>query len=134
VPAFTWQRLDQLQAAHWDAALGGDIDATKVMLQVIDRRCKLFGLNAPMAVRVGPEITDAEFAEQVVDLIGLISPEGLAEVIRSLPGGAGHALLDADERTSVPERNYPGYALYRRSGSHTPEIHVDDEFEPWSNL
>jgi hypothetical protein len=62
-------RLDQLQAAHWDAALRGDFDATKVMLQVIERRCKLFGLNAPLAVRVDPAITDVEFARQVVELI-----------------------------------------------------------------
>jgi hypothetical protein len=30
-------RLDQLQAALWDAALRGDIGSTKVVLQVDDR-------------------------------------------------------------------------------------------------
>lgn len=127
------QRLDQLQAAHWDAALSGDVDSTKVMLQVIDRRCKLFGLNAPMAVRVAPEITDAEFAEQVVELIGLIGPEDLAEVIRSLPGGAGHVLLDSCERPPVP-KNHPGHALHRGHASNSPANHVGDDFEPWSDL
>lgn len=127
------QRLDQLQAAHWDAALRGDVDATKVMLQVIDRRCKLFALNAPMALRVTPEITDAEFAEQVVELIGVISPEGLAEAIRSLPGISGQALLHAYERTSAPE-NCPGNALHHGNGPDSSETRVDDEFESWSNL
>ena len=49
-------------------------------------------------------------------------------------GHPGRAVLDAEERTAVTEGNHPGHAPYRGSGPHNPEIHVDDEFEPWSNL
>jgi hypothetical protein len=131
-------RLDQLQAAHWDAALRGDIDATKVMLQVIDRLCKQFGHNAPVAVRVGREITDVEFAEQAVELItSLASMSGLGDALREL-GHAGRdaaAILDGEARTAVPEGKWTSATRYgpsadrtgpcttRASGGRTSETH-----------
>ena len=43
-------RLDRLQAAFWARAIGGGDDAmeaARTVLGIIDRRCKLLGLNAP---------------------------------------------------------------------------------------
>lgn len=40
-------RLDRLQAAAWAKAVQGDPRAIHACLQVIDRRCKLLGLDAP---------------------------------------------------------------------------------------
>jgi hypothetical protein len=42
-------RLDQLQAAHYKAAMGGDAAAASRVLSIMDRRAKLLGLDA------GPE-------------------------------------------------------------------------------
>jgi hypothetical protein len=41
------QRLDRLQAGLWTAAAGGDTKAVDSVLRIIDRRCKLLGLDAP---------------------------------------------------------------------------------------
>lgn len=40
-------RLDRLQAATWAQALTGDHKAIDQTLKIIDRRCKLLGLDAP---------------------------------------------------------------------------------------
>jgi hypothetical protein len=40
-------RLDRLQAATWSTALSGDHKAIDQTLKIIDRRCKLLGLDAP---------------------------------------------------------------------------------------
>jgi len=42
------QRLDRLQAGMWTAAAGGDSRAVETVLRIIDRRCKLLGLDAPV--------------------------------------------------------------------------------------
>lgn len=39
-------RLDQLQAAHYKAAMGGDATAISRVLSIMDRRAKLLGLDA----------------------------------------------------------------------------------------
>ncbi|GAA4626917.1 hypothetical protein GCM10023196_037110 [Actinoallomurus vinaceus] len=41
------QRLDRLQAGAWSAAAAGDLRAIETVLRVVDRRCKLLGLDAP---------------------------------------------------------------------------------------
>lgn len=45
-------RLDLLQAACWDQAISGDLDAVKTVLQVHSARVKLLGLAAPVQVDV----------------------------------------------------------------------------------
>jgi hypothetical protein len=42
-------RLDRLQAAAWQKAVtnGGDLRAIDTVLRIIDRRCKLLGLDGP---------------------------------------------------------------------------------------
>lgn len=39
-------RLDQLQAAHYKAAMGGDAAAASRVLSIMDRRARLLGLEA----------------------------------------------------------------------------------------
>src|SRR5262245_38202824 len=34
-------RLDALQLAHWKQAIGGDIEATRVVLRIMERRARL---------------------------------------------------------------------------------------------
>ncbi|MGB3676531.1 MAG: hypothetical protein WA988_19035 [Candidatus Nanopelagicales bacterium] len=101
------QRLDRLQRAVWVNAVSGDLDAIKTTLGIMDRRAKLFGLNAPVALRVSEEITDVEFAEKMADLLGSIEPDALGELLRELPGGAGRALLNADGRTTATGDDAP---------------------------
>lgn len=60
-------RLDQLMRAHWTAAASGDVEATKVVLSVIDRRMKLFGLAAPMAVDVSHDVSGGLAAVALVE-------------------------------------------------------------------
>jgi hypothetical protein len=40
-------RLDRLQAAAWAKALTGDLKSIELSMKIIDRRCKLLGLDAP---------------------------------------------------------------------------------------
>lgn len=42
-------RLDALQAAHWDLAMAGDPGATNSILRVMERRARLFGLDKDQA-------------------------------------------------------------------------------------
>lgn len=43
-------RLDELQAAYWQAALAGDTRAADIVLKVIDKRTKMLGLDESAAV------------------------------------------------------------------------------------
>lgn len=48
----TWRalelaRLDRLQAAVWADALAGNVRAVDAAVRIIDRRCRLLGLDAP---------------------------------------------------------------------------------------
>ena len=40
-------RLDALQAAHWDRALDGDVRCAQVVLRCIEARTRLLGLDQP---------------------------------------------------------------------------------------
>ena len=60
-------RLDTLQRAHWRAALAGDVKAAAVVLRVMDRRARLFGLDSPVQVEVTADV-DA----QIVALAGQV--------------------------------------------------------------
>lgn len=57
-------RLDRLQAALWAAAVGGDVRAVDSVLRIVDRRCKLLGLDAPLRAEVFTvDAIDAQIAE-----------------------------------------------------------------------
>jgi hypothetical protein len=43
-------RLDMIQYSLWDRAVSGDLKALDLVLKVIDRRCRLNGLYAPLRV------------------------------------------------------------------------------------
>ncbi|WP_152528509.1 hypothetical protein [Gordonia amicalis] len=119
------ERLDALLAAHWDAALRGDIDATKAVLAVIDRRAKLFGLNAPTAVAIGGAvITDREFAEQAVELIAALRPETVAEAVRSAPG------IHAGAPSALPEGQSTRETVSSVSVAHSAD---SGDPEPWAD-
>ena len=45
-------RLDALQHAIWDKAIGGDLSAMDRVIKIIDRRARLLGLDAPQQVAV----------------------------------------------------------------------------------
>ena len=40
-------RLDRLQRAVWSEAVKGDVPSVLAALRIVDRRCKLLGLDAP---------------------------------------------------------------------------------------
>lgn len=55
-------RLDALQGAIWQRAMVGDPEAVRVAVRVMERRARLFGLDAPMQVEM---IDTAEVDEQL---------------------------------------------------------------------
>lgn len=72
-------RLDRLQAGVWTAAAAGDPKAVSTVLQIIDRRCRLLGLDAPQRVEVvSLDAVDAEIrrltAELGRDQVGEVAP------------------------------------------------------------
>lgn len=54
-------RLDRLWAAYWAKALGGDLPAALYLLKVSERRSRLLGMDAAVAIRA--TVTDALDAE-----------------------------------------------------------------------
>jgi len=60
-------RLDRLQTAVWGAAVSGDIRAVTTVLRIMERRSRLFGLDAPVQVAVTGDI-DTQIAELVAQL------------------------------------------------------------------
>lgn len=129
------RRLDALMAAHWQAAVGGDIDSSKIILQTIDRRAKLFGLNAPQRVQVAPdEVSGAEFAERAARLIAELRPDSLRAAFGTTPGAA--AVFDAGSQTPAPEGDCPLEDISAVSGAHGPEIAsaAPVDIGSWSNV
>lgn len=127
-------RLDRLQRAVWINAVGGNLDAIKTVLSIMDRRAKLFGLNAPVALHVSEEMTDVEFAEKMADLLGAIEPDTLADLTRRLPGGAGRALLDADGRTALAGMDDTRGDLAAVSGPQRAADPLPERPADWSNI
>lgn len=76
------QRLDELQAAHWDRAVSGNIlvseKAAKIVLSCIDRRVKILGLDAP--VKVDARVTSQLDAE-IEQLVGQLESNGLVKLV-----------------------------------------------------
>lgn len=111
-------RLDRLQRAVWVNAVGGNLDAIKTVLSIMDRRAKLFGLNAPVALH----------------LLGALGPDDLGDLARRLPGGAGRSLLATDGRAAEIGTDDTSGELAPASG---PQGAVDayaDRPVGWSNI
>lgn len=138
------ERLDELQRAVWAAAISGDADAIKSVLAIMARRARLFGLDLPAKVAVA-EISSVDFAEQVVELVSALDPQGLAEAISMLPGGPSAAMelsrgvlsAQADSQTPNGHPVVDGATEPIQGGSVDPgrrNGHPADDDEPWSNL
>ena len=112
------RRLDKLQEAVWTAALRGETDSVKTALQIMARRAKLYGLDAPERINVG--ISETEFASQAAELLAVMGEAPLRELAR-MPAVAAHALpvVDAELIPAAPA---------------TATATDDDDDEPWSNL
>lgn len=109
--------LLDLQRAHYQKALGGDIDSTRAILSILERESKLFGLDAPSRVDVG--VSELEFAERAaaaIEAMGLAPP---AELTRGRVPVGQTAVIDAEivEPESVPPAN-------SKTGRKTPFDHV----------
>lgn len=64
-------RLDRLQATAWAPAVGGDLRAIDTVLKIIDRRCKLLGLDAPVRSEVWTiSDVDAQIRALIDELAG----------------------------------------------------------------
>lgn len=55
-------RLDRLQRAVWPKAIKGDLQAVDRAIKIIDRRAKLFGLDAPQQVQITANDIDLDAA------------------------------------------------------------------------
>ncbi len=77
-------RLDRLQRGLWSKAVRGDVQAAAVVLRLIDRRCRLQGLDVPARVHVQASIERADVADPVQRLA----------VVAELRGRAGARLLE----------------------------------------
>lgn len=64
-------RLDELHLAHWPAALKGDVKSAELILKIMDRRARLFGLNMPerLVVSANTVGSDEDFADVVHKLL-----------------------------------------------------------------
>ena len=60
-------RLDNLQRAVWDDAIAGDLHAVDRVLKIIERRCRLLGLDAP--TRIECPAADLDLGAAVRDLV-----------------------------------------------------------------
>ena len=56
-------RLDRLLMGHWGKAIGGDVNATRTVLSIMDRRAKLLGLDAPARIDLTAWIREMAIAE-----------------------------------------------------------------------
>lgn len=71
------ERLDRLQQAVWGAAMDGDLSAVDRALKIIERRCKLMGLDSPQQVEmVGA--TDLDLDAAVRDLVAAARTEPIS--------------------------------------------------------
>lgn len=78
------QRLDELQAAHWQVATnplmfaGGTHKSAGIVLSCIDRRAKMLGLDAP--VKVDARVQGALDAE-IEQLVAQLEANGLVKLV-----------------------------------------------------
>lgn len=74
-------RLDRMQQAVWDRALTGDLPAMDRILKIMERRARLFSLDAPQKVAVDTSRMDHEIETLLAELTELAAgaPASLRE-------------------------------------------------------
>lgn len=55
-------KLDRLQRSYWEKALKGNLGAADMVLKIINRRIRLYGLDAPQQVEVSNGAVDLDKA------------------------------------------------------------------------
>ena len=73
------ERLDRLQRAVWGQALKGDIRSVETALRIVDRRIKLYGLDAPQQVEIGVGAVD--IAGTARNILAQVNGDVDAEII-----------------------------------------------------
>ena len=58
VRAIELERYDRLMLAHWPTALRGDIQASAMVLRIMERRAAMLGLDAPKKIDLTAYIRD----------------------------------------------------------------------------
>lgn len=77
------QRLNRLQTAIWPAAMAGDPRAVETVLKIMDRRAKMYQIDAPTRIEV---LTVDQIDAQIADLHSKLEAEGViqGEVVREI--------------------------------------------------
>ncbi len=68
-------RLDDMQAAVWQQARTGNLKAVQTTLHIMERRARMFGLDAAPKVPLNPDGTPAQYAELRTIVLGLLPME-----------------------------------------------------------
>ncbi|MBY6675321.1 hypothetical protein HQ314_00125 [Rhodococcus sp. BP-332] len=79
-------RLDELHRTYWTAAVGGDTKAAGIVLGALDRRVRLLGIAAPVAVEVAT-VSDFDFATEAARLVREIGATEPSPDARSADSG-----------------------------------------------
>lgn len=74
-------RLDRLQQKVWAKALDGDIPAIRTVLAIMDRRARLFGLDAPVRVDIQQLPADVASLTERVRALRVAQAEALEQPI-----------------------------------------------------
>lgn len=89
-------RLDRLQRAVWPKAVKGDLQAVDRAIKIIDRRAKLFGLDAPQQVQITANDVDLDAA---VDKMLRVAEMALEKEKSNHSVGDGQDDFDLDDMT-----------------------------------
>ena len=76
------QRLDNLQRAIWETATSGDLQAVDRCVRIIERRCKLLGLDLPPQMSVSADI-DVDLDDAVAKIMDAAFAAADAEKLKA---------------------------------------------------
>lgn len=123
-------RLETVLSSFWAGMVSGNADAAKIVLRTLDSLAKLYGLDAPTRVALGPPVSDVEFANEAARLIERISELGATGEL--LEGLRATAVIDTDGQAALPERNGPG--AQADSLGEADSLDGLDDLAGWSNI
>ena len=72
-------RLDRLMRAHWPAATEGDVRATAMVLQIMDRRARQLGLDGPQKIDLTASIREMAEREGIDPDQAVRDPEEIVQ-------------------------------------------------------